>query len=140
MTYENIYQRRPQRFEFFVDLLSHGTISCSSTFSSGYILILSKVSGSLLIDQWSRLLASQKVYVYSQFRKAVEVLRAFSVLSVDCGQHNVLSVSGGGTTFLDRDNAACTYLIYTVLLFLSLSCDAKISNSPGKLPSTARTD
>lgn len=75
-TYERIYQRRPQGFEFFDNLLSHGKIACSSLFSTGYVLIITKVPGRPLIGQWCNLYTHEKTYVYFQVKKAIGVLRS----------------------------------------------------------------
>ena len=89
-TYEQIYQRQPHGYEVFANLLSHGKIACSSVFPTGYILIITKVSGRPLTEQWNSLLTCQKVHVYLQVKKAVGVLRSISMISVDSGMHNIL--------------------------------------------------
>lgn len=89
-TYERIYQKRPQGFEFFANLLAHGKIACSSLFPTGYILIITKVPGHPLIEQWSNLYTHEKAYVYFQVKKAIDILRSISMISVDSGMHNIL--------------------------------------------------
>ncbi|KAJ5135307.1 uncharacterized protein N7515_004585 [Penicillium bovifimosum] len=90
MTYENIYAKRPQGYRFFAMMLSHGTISCSSLFPKGNILIMTKVPGKTLNELWDTISGLEKEHIRSEVFKAVRILRSFSVLSVDTGKHNIL--------------------------------------------------
>ncbi|RHZ64418.1 uncharacterized protein CDV56_101264 [Aspergillus thermomutatus] len=101
-TYERLYQLKPEGFEFFASLQSRGTIVCSSVFSRGHIMIISKVKGEPLDRQWDILSADHKEHIRSMIRKAVEALRSIGYLAVDSGKHNVLySAETRAVTMLD---------------------------------------
>ncbi|GIJ98444.1 hypothetical protein Aspvir_000561 [Aspergillus viridinutans] len=89
-TYERLYQLRPEGFEFFATLQSHGKIVCSSLFPKGHIMIIKKVKGEPLDRQWDLLSTDHKQHIRSTIRRAVEALRSIGYLSLDSGKHNVL--------------------------------------------------
>lgn len=90
MTYVNIHMKSPQGYSFFPSMLSHEIISCSSLFPKGNILIMTKEPGKILNKVWDTLSGPEKEHIRSEIRKAVLILRSFSVLSVDTGKQNIL--------------------------------------------------
>jgi hypothetical protein len=100
----------PQGCDVFPSLLSHGTITCTSLFPAGYILVLSRVEGRQLNRVWEQLGPVAKNHVWDQCRKAVGILRQIKVCSLDAGKHNVFySPATGQVTMLDFEVVgACT--------------------------------
>lgn len=51
---------------------------------------MTKEPGKILNEVWDTLSGPEKEHIRSETRKAVLIIRSFSVLSVDTGKHNIL--------------------------------------------------
>ncbi|GKZ32069.1 hypothetical protein AbraIFM66950_001178 [Aspergillus brasiliensis] len=88
--YDRLDIKRPQGYDFFASILSHGHICCSSLLPKGYILVMTKAQGEPLTLQWSTLPESAKRHIRSEVYKAIKVIRELSLVCLDAGLHNVL--------------------------------------------------
>jgi hypothetical protein len=100
--YQKLHRLSPDGYTVFPSILGHGTITCTSFFPTGYILVLTRVEGQQLNRVWDMLGPRAKNHVRDQCRKAVEILRHIRIWSPDAGKHNVLyAPETGQVTMLD---------------------------------------